>query len=888
MKKQLLLLITGLFTLLLSQGLRAQCNAQFTWEQLPGTLQIHFHSTSTSEHDIVSFHWFFGDSQQGDGSNPYHTYAEAGTYNVCLVIEDNQGCVDEVCHMVTVAPIQGDCNASFNWEQLPGGLQIHFNSTSTSEHDIVSYHWNFGDGHEGDGASPYHTYDSAGVYLVCLIIEDETGCVSDYCDEVVVEGIPSECNAEFEWEQFAGTLEVDFINQSTSDHPIVSYHWNFGDGHSGDGASPSHTYEEPGVYLVCLIIENEAGCVSDVCHEVVVEGIQPGECNAEFEWEQIPGTQQIHFFSTSTSEHDIVSFIWHFGDGHEGDGNDPYHTYEEPGVYVVCLIIEDESGCVSDVCHEVVVEGIQPGECNAEFVWEQLPGTLQIHFISTSTSQHDIISYLWHFGDGHSGDGNDPYHTYEEPGVYVVCLRIEDNTGCVSEICHEEVVEEISGGQCHAQFVWEPTQDSLTIHFFSTSTSEHDIVSYHWIFGDGHEGDGSNPTHTYDSAGVYLVCLVIVDETGCVSDVCHEVVVGDPEGECHAEFTWEQIPGTLQIHFHSTSTSDHDIISYLWHFGDGHSGDGDDPYHTYEEPGVYVVCLRIEDNTGCVSEICHEVVVQAIEPEECQAQFTWEQIPGTLQIHFHSTSTSQYDIVSYGWNFGDGHQGDGSNPYHTYAEPGVYLVCLVIVDNNGCVSDICHEVVIEPLECNASFTFQVENDIVYFNNTSTGGTAHTQWIWNFGDGNSSSEENPQHEYAQSGMYTVCLIMIDTTNDCEDDFCQTLVFELGFEPLQFDEYPHGSQLVISASGSLGADKNIIRYTNPVDAGLFLEYLLEANSTVQIEIYNLHGCRVYDDAILQQAKGRHQESIDVRHLQPGLYLLSVTTSSGRQTVGFNVSR
>ncbi len=886
MKKVLLSLLPFFLLLLATPAIQAQCNAQFTWEQLPGTLQLHFHSTSTSEHDIISYSWDFGDGHEGDGSAPYHTFPEPGVYLVCLTITDNFGCVDDVCHEVTVAAVQSDCNAEFTWEQIPGTLQIHFNSTSTSEHDIVSYHWNFGDNHEGDGSSPYHTYTEGGTYLVCLIITDNVGCVSDVCHEVTVQGLPpSECNAEFIWEQFSGSLEVDFTNTSTSDHDIVSFNWNFGDGHEGDGPNPTHTYLEPGTYLVCLIIETEDGCVSDVCHEVTVQPLS-GDCHASFTWEQIPGTLQIHFNSTSTSQNDIVSYVWHFGDGDEGDGNDPYHTYDHPGVYLVCLIITDSEGCVSDVCHEVTVEPLGGGDCHAQFTWEQIPGTLQIHFNSTSTSQNDIVSYSWQFGDGTEGDGNDPYHTYDHPGVYLVCLIITDSEGCVSDVCHEVTVGEPEG-DCHASFNWEQFQDSLAIHFNSTSTSENDIVSYHWNFGDGSEGDGQNPNHTYNEPGTYLVCLIITDSEGCVSDVCHEVTVEGETSGCHAIFTWDLIPGTNNVHFFSHSTSEHDIISYHWTFGDGHDSNDQNPLHEYAEPGVYLVCLRIEDNTGCVSEICHEVTVG--EPQEgCHAQFTWEQIPGTLQIHFNSTSTSEHDIISYSWNFGDGHEGDGHSPYHTYSEPGTYLVCLIITDNTGCVSDVCHEVTVGEPECNATFTFEVENGTVFFNNNSTGGTQHTTWLWEFGDGNTSTEENPQHEYSQSGMYTVCLFMTDTTNGCEDHFCLTLTFELGFEPLHFDEFPQGAQAASNAASGFTDGPVIVRYTNPASDDILIDYTLDLASTVRIELYDLTGFRLVSEYIGTQTAGKHQQTIDVSHLYPGLYILSVTTGSDRKTMGMTISR
>jgi PKD repeat protein len=786
---------------------------------------------------------------------------------------------------VTVNAVSNDCNAAFEWSQTPGTLIIVFDNNSTSEHDIISYSWNFGDGHNGDVVNPSHTYDEPGTYLVCLIITDNVGCVSDVCHEITVAAAEPDCHAGFTWDQVGNTLEVDFSNTSTSENDIISYSWNFGDGSTGDGANPSHTYDEPGTYVVCLIIHDSEGCVSDVCHEVHVEGADE-PCHADFTWEQIPGTLQIHYHITSTSNHDIISYSWNFGDGQEGDGQNPYHTYEEPGTYVVCLVIHDSEGCVSDVCHEVHVEGGE-SECHADFTSEQIPGTLQIHYHSTSTSNHDIISYSWNFGDGQEGDGQNPYHTYDEPGTYVVCLVIHDSEGCVSDVCHEVHVE---GGEseCHAAFEWEQLEDSLAIHFINHATSNHDIISYQWNFGDGHTGDGPNPYHTYDEPGVYVVCLRIEDNVGCVSEICHEVHVEGEGSPCHAGFNWDQIDSSLVVQFINTSTSEQDIISYQWTFGDGHSSDGANPTHTYDHAGTYVVCLRIEDNTGCVSEICHEIHIEG-SGEPCHAQFTWEQIPGTLQIHFHSTSTSEHDIVSYQWNFGDGHNGDGQNPYHTYDEPGTYLVCLIITDAAGCVSDVCHEVAVGQPECNATFNFEIDDEgVVHFNNNSTGTTPHTDWLWDFGDGETSDAENPEHEYPEPGIYTVCLYISDTTIDCVDTFCLMMAYQMGYEDLHNDEAI--IQLQTTASNSQGFKDAIIalRYTNPATDQLIIDFNLDHPSTARFELHDMTGYRMISNITGILSVGKQQHTIDISQLHSGLYSLTITTGTERKTMCLTIAR
>jgi PKD repeat protein len=267
---------------------------------------------------------------------------------VCLIIHDNQGCAADVCHEVVIEEVQGECHAQFEWEV--DGLVVHFINQSTSGGEIISYQWNFGDGHMGDGQNPNHTYEQPGEYLVCLIIHDNQGCVSDVCHEIVIEEVQGECHAQFEWE--VDGLVVHFINQSTSGGEIISYQWNFGDGHMGDGQNPNHTYEHPGVYVVCLIIHDNQGCAADVCHEVVIEEVQ-GECHAQFEWDADDQNDlTIHFTDLSTSDGVIGFWHWTFGDGSESDDQNPSHTYDEPGTYTVCLVIMDEDeGCASDVCH---------------------------------------------------------------------------------------------------------------------------------------------------------------------------------------------------------------------------------------------------------------------------------------------------------------------------------------------------------------------------------------------------------------------------------------------------------------------------------------------------------------------------------------------------------
>ncbi len=859
-------------------NVQAQCNANFEFEYIPNSFQVHFIDHSTSEHDIVSWHWLFGDGTESDDQSPTHTYPGPGTYNACLIIMDNFGCASDECHQVIIQQSENDCQAAFVADQIGTTLEVEFADQSTSDHDIISWHWTFGDGTESNVHNPHHTYNAPGTYLVCLIIEDNVGCVSDVCHEVVVEGNPNDCSAGFEWEQVANSLEVHFFDISDDDPDIVSWHWSFGDGHFSDDANPTHVYAEPGTYTVCLIVENEFGCVADVCHQVTVGSEE--DCGAAFGYDVVPGSLEVHFFDHSDDDPDIVSWHWTFGDGSESDDQNPTHVYEEAGTYIVCLYVTNEFGCESHICHEVTVGGSQE-DCHAAFEWEQFENSFQIHFINHSTSEHDIISYIWHFGDGSTGDGQNPNHTYAGPGTYLVCLRIEDNTGCVSEICHEVTVQG-SQEECHAAFGFDIVPNTLEVHFFDHSDDDPDIVSWHWTFGDGSESDDQNPTHLYQEPGTYVVCLIVINEFGCASDVCHEVTVGGSSEDCLASFEWEQFENTTEIHFINHSTSEHDIISYHWTFGDGHTSDNISPNHNYEESGTYVVCLRIEDNTGCVSEICHEVTVT---PEGgFQAEFSFFQMDDPMHITFSGSGTGNHTIVAWFWDFGDGQTSTDQYPVHVFARTGTFIVCLTVTDSEGNQATNCHNLTVinDNDLCDASFKFHTDHagNTVVFNNSSAGTTDYSTYRWEFGDGTISTDENPNHTYAKAGIYTVCLFVTDTTTGCSSHFCHSLTYHLTYKDLNQDANIENEQVPDTKYNRSAGGVNIISYTNPVRDQLLLEYDLPNAGDVFIEIYDFMGNRKYSTELFHAVKGIHTNTFQHGALMPGMY--SVVVRFGEHVV------
>lgn len=141
----------------------------------------YFEDLSQGEHSIR--YWDFGDGEMSTEASVVHTYSNPGIYYACLTIGDSLNmCWDQTCQEIWVDLIQPECQASFfayPVDSVQTLLTYQFVNTSFPEY--TSAVWDFGDGTSSDDPNPLHTYSEAGIYNVCLTIENGTECQSTYC-----------------------------------------------------------------------------------------------------------------------------------------------------------------------------------------------------------------------------------------------------------------------------------------------------------------------------------------------------------------------------------------------------------------------------------------------------------------------------------------------------------------------------------------------------------------------------------------------------------------------------------------------------------------------------------------------------------------------------------
>ena len=339
-------------------------------------------------------------------------------------------------------------------------------------------------------------------------------------------------------------------------------------------------------------------------------------------------------------------------------------------------------------------------------------------------------SYLWDFGDGNTSTQQNPTHVYASPGTRVVCVTVSDTCGTDSlcqtiNVCPPPVTS------------FTQSANNQTITFGDQTTGG--ATSWLWDFGDGNTSTQQNPTHTYASTGNYTVCLTTTSACGSDSS-CRSIQVS-----CNVPATnWTNTSNELTSTFTDITTGG--ATSWFWDFGDGNTSTLQNPTHTYSAPGNYTVCLTTTNVCGSDST-CYSVNVTCTAPAAAFADSTNE-----LVVDFADLSTN--GATSWLWDFGDGNTSTQQNPSHTYATPGSYTVCLT--STSICGSDsTCHTVTVTCVAPTASFTQASTARTVQFTDGST--NTPTSWAWDFGDGNTSTQQDPSHTYSSDGTFTVCLV-----------------------------------------------------------------------------------------------------------------------------------
>ncbi len=686
------------------------------------------------------------------------------------------GFVSVLCILLSInSYAQPTANFTANTTAGCAPLVVHFTDLSTG--NPTSWSWNFGNSNPTvvTGQNPSWSFFNPGQYTVTLTVTNASGSNTVTMTQYIT--VYAKPTINFSATPNAGCppLNAVFTNLSTAGSgTIASLQWGFGDGGSSTSPTPSHIYNNTGSYNISLMVTNSFGCRAALTIDSLINiTTKPNAAFTIGSTANCGAPLNVSFTNQSTGT-GTLTYLWDFGDGTPRSTlENPSHTYMTTGVFSPQLIVYNQSGCSDTI---TIPNSINIANNLTMFT---APTTVcaNSNVSITNSTTPAPVNTIWSFGDGTTSTDFSPVKTYATPGTYEI--KMINNYG----VCMDSMVRTITVlEEPVANFgVTSPRSSCMapfTVHFSDSSTN---ALSYSWNFGDNTPlSTSQNPTHTYTRQGSYTVTLTITSANGCTSTktMSNYVVIllpvisvnQLPQSGC-APFEWTFV--------HTVYGGD-SIVSYQWNFGDGSTSTLQSPTHVFDS-GAYTITLIVTTSEGCTDTVTYVNGIRAgVRPTAAftaSPRITCAQIP----VAFTDQSTPIGALTQWHWDFGDGAVSTSQNPQHVFTDTG-YFDIEFIAYNNGCSDTLVLQnyVYINPpiakFKILSTCTNRRRKEFI---DSSIGADT---WYWTFGDGHTSTSQNPVHDYDSSGIYTVSLTVHNNLTGC--DYTKTMTTKVILSNLMF--------------------------------------------------------------------------------------------------------
>jgi len=739
---------------------------------------------------LISWNWDFGDGTTSAMQNPTHTYSSEGVYNVSLVVQNSYNCQSDTTGQVLVKtpPV-----ALFNYDNACSGSATQFHDLSSTQFGAINrWHWDFGDGDTSNLQNPSHVYTNFGIYIVVLTVTNTQNCSADFSMSVSVFVRPSASFTYFSKHCPKGKVAF-FDHSTTTGAPIVSWLWTFEPGANSSSQDPTYIFPVTDTtYLVRLVITDSNGCMDTINQSVnVVPSL-----DFTFTSDSVCFGKITQFHAVNLAQGDTLHDLhWNFGDPNSGVNNqstsyNPTHLFTSPGIYTVTLNAYNSDNCRDSIYNPVIVFQHPV----SHFSFDTIPycdSTVTFHNLSVGNAAA-IDSLIWIFGDGDTTIQTKPVpltviHKYLDYGSFTVQLKTINSNGCsdvssktVLVSCLTALITEIDTLKCEREKV-----------MFNDSSGPVSLIKrWYWNFGDGLDTNYTKFTrtirHQFDTVGTYTVTLVVSMTNNNITITDTNRLTIHVKSTPIAAFTAPAVCLGDSTKFINLSDSNgYSIVRNYWKFGDSGPGITDtsnlvNPAYKYPRYGKYHSMLVVQNSLGCRDTLKRDVKVYKLP----QALFLSPVSCSRQEVFFTDKSKAGDTIITnWNWAFGDPVNNQDSstqrNPSHKYHQAGKYFTSLMVKDYYGCKDTLRDSVNVlqSPL---SAFTYRDNVDGIsgklQFTNKSQNAITYN---WDFGNGKTSVEENPEVAYDQDGSYVITLA-VTSTNSCEDS--TSLKYEFIFHGL----------------------------------------------------------------------------------------------------------
>ena len=692
---------------------------------------------------------------------------------------------------------------------------VYFNTPSITG---AKWNWNFSDGKLLDTTSSNIKpikYSSVGIYPVTLKVTSKNGCASDVVSKNI-EITPKPIATFTATTNTCVNININFTETSSiTNGTLQKSYWNLDDGNgitSSNSFTPqTTTYPTWGNRNPWLIAEASSGCKSDtfkLASPLLIHSIP----RVGFTLPEVCLNDANEVFTDSTTSADGAtnfSYQWNFNAGSPAITPGPTYTpaqltaknpslkYNKSAVYSVSLKVTS-FGCVDSLTSSFTVNGANPTPNFDILAPTTLCSNDSVRIKNLSVVDFGDVTRLEIFWDANDLTKKTideapflgkvyafRYPDFQTPATknYTITLKAFSGNAasCSKSISKTAVVNQspkvtftTMPGICNEAVPRQITQASFDTNVPGSFTYSGTGVNATGVFNPATAGVG-----TYTIQYMYTSSVV-----GCKDSATRSITVWpSPAAKWGAG-----LPSCEKnnLVFTDSSVANYsNIITWAWDFGDATTSSktsGAVFSKIFDTTKTYTVSLKVTTDSGCVSVLNTQLVKVNPLPKPAFS------LPSICLPDGNGTFTSSSSIVDgseasfkYVWNFGNPNNSAGStskDPTHKYSAVGPVNVKLIVTTNNNCIDSLTQVLTTIYPQPKAAFTISPDSicmgDVVNFTDQSDGKSSPiNKWVWDLGQSDASSVQNPNKRFRDSGIFTIKLYGFNGQNCVSDTISKTV-------------------------------------------------------------------------------------------------------------------
>jgi gliding motility-associated-like protein len=711
--------------------------------------------------------WEFGDATGAVNNPTTHSYSDTGIFAPTLILTSNFGCKDTFRSSVQLWPMPVSSFVINDTGQCLNNNSFLFTNTSKIAWGNLSYDWFLGDGTTSNSDSTIlHSYSNDSFFSIKLAVTSSKGCIDSIRKIVLVHSMPQVSFTIADSLQCLSGNQFNFTNTSRIAKGSLTYKWNFGDANRSAVTNPIHTYTNFGTYDITLEALSDFGCIDSTKQSVTIYPmpvVKPFSNSAG----ACINNQSLQFFDSSIISSGTLTRRWDFGDSTTSTLQNPLKTFALAKVYRVWLYQNSDKGCIDSTALDIDIFPKPLPSFSANDTDQCLNGNNFI-FRNTGSIASGSVNSTWFFGDGGSSMNFMGFHSYAGPGNYRVNLVSQSNNGCIDSFVRQVVVYPMPVVTFTTNLNEQCIRGNQFV-FTNNSNISNGTLDHYWTFGDTGTSKSVSPKYVYPQIGSYIVWLKSVSKFGCTDSVSDFVIVNPMPVSNFSINDTTQCLNSQNFVFRDSSSIAFGIMSRVWTFDDTTSSTLFQISKTFKQDTVHSIKLVQTSNRGCKDSISKLIEVYS-KPIPAFSINDTDQCLKQNNFVFNNLSSIRKGNLSYRWKFGDNTFSGLTSPAHRYFAVGNYMVTLIDTSDKGCIDSLKKSIRVDAMPL-VSYTVNdtgqcINNQSFIFTNNSSISVGTLQYLWKFGDGNTSALGSPVIQYAKDSVYRV-LLTATSNKGCKD-------------------------------------------------------------------------------------------------------------------------